>query len=98
MDEIGKAVLGDLWRTLYLTLQDAIALALILKIPDALGALIIGEQFSSLKVCLKYDLFNPTRFACSVIVLSNYLLWILMAARILGRFWADLRNSSNNNK
>ena len=68
VDKIGKALMGDLWRTFYLSLQDAIALALLVKIPSAVGAVIVGKDFSSFNDCLEYDALNPTRFACFVIV------------------------------
>jgi hypothetical protein len=90
VDKCGKFLLGDLWRTFYLSLQDAIALSLLLKIPDAIASIIIGREFSDLNVCITYNETNPTRYACFIIVSSNFLLWILLAGRILVRFLISL--------
>ncbi|NJO65149.1 MAG: hypothetical protein HC836_45685 [Richelia sp. RM2_1_2] len=90
VDQCGKFLLGDLWRTFYLTLQDAIALSLLLKIPDAIASIIIGHEFSDFNVCLTYNETNPTRYACFIIVSSNFLLWIVLAGRILVRFLISL--------
>ena len=90
LDQLGKFLLGDLWRTFYLSLQDAIALSLILKIPDTIASVIIGYEFSDFNVCITYNIYNPTRYACFIIVSSNFLLWTLLAGRIIARFLIDL--------
>ncbi len=41
IDVIGRAIMGDLWKTLCDTLRDAIALSCLLKIPGSIGAFII---------------------------------------------------------
>jgi hypothetical protein len=94
VDQIGKALMGDLWRTLYLSIQDAIALYLLLRIPDLIGKLIFGKSFSDFGICLQEDFLSPTRYACFIIVASDFLLWIVLAGRIIGRFWADLSELS----
>ncbi len=94
VDQIGKALMGDLWRTVYLSIQDAIALYLLLKIPDLIGKLIFGKSFSDFGICLQEDALSPTRYACFIIVASDFLLWIVLAGRILARFWVDLRGLS----
>jgi hypothetical protein len=44
IDLIGQRLLGDLWKILYLSIQDAIALGLLLQIPSLIGKIIIGKD------------------------------------------------------
>lgn len=90
LDELGKALMGDLWRTFYLSVQDAIAMSLLLRIPSLVGKWILGKSFSDFAVCLQESPTSPTRYACFVIVTADIFLWLLLAARIIGRFWQDL--------
>jgi hypothetical protein len=89
VDQIGQALMGDLWRTVYLSIQDAIALYLLLLIPDSIGKWIFGKSFSDFGICLQENALGPTRYACFIMVASDFLLWIVLAGRIMGRFWAD---------
>ena len=91
LDIVGKGVVGDLWRTVYLSIQDAIALSILLQIPSLIGRIIIGKDFSSFDVCLQENPLGASRYACFIIVMSDFCLWISLAGRVLGRFWADLR-------
>lgn len=88
---MGKALMGDLWTTTYLSVQDAIALSILLQVPGLIGQWIIGKSFSDFSVCLQESALGPTRYACFIIVASDFLLWIVLAGRIIGRFWVDLR-------
>jgi hypothetical protein len=63
IDLLGKALIGDLWRTLYLTTQDAIALSLIVQLPGALGQKILGKNFSSFDTCLLENALGVGRYA-----------------------------------
>lgn len=92
LDLIGRSLAGELWRTLYLTIQDAIALSLLLRIPSAISYLIIGKSFSSFDVCLQESAFGASRYACFIIVISDFMLWMLLAFRLFGRFFADFLN------
>jgi hypothetical protein len=92
LDELGKALMGDLWRTFYLSVQDAIALSLLLQIPSLIGKWILGKSFSDFGICLQESVLSPTRYACFVIVTADFLLWIVLAGRVIGRFWADLQS------
>ena len=92
IDLVGQRLLGDLWKTFYLTVQDAIALGLLLQIPSFIGKIIIGKDFSSFDVCLQENALGPSRYACFIIVTSDFLLWILLAGRIIARFIVDLKN------
>ncbi len=90
LDLLGQSLMGDYWRTVYLSVQDAIALYILLKIPDLIGQLIFGKSFSSFDVCLKENALGASFYACFIIVVSDFLLWIIIAGRIIGRFLADL--------
>lgn len=92
IDLVGQRLLGDLWKTFYLTVQDAIALGLLLQIPSFIGRIIIGKDFSSFDVCLQENALGPSRYACFIIVTSDFLLWIVLAGRIIARFIVDLKN------
>jgi hypothetical protein len=92
IDRVGNFLFGNLWRVIYLTIQDAIAIGILLQIPNWIGQLIIGREFSSFSVCLAEDPFGIERYACYFIVTSKFTLWILLAGRIIGhigRFLAD---------
>ena len=98
MDLLGKSLMGDYWKTVYLSIQDAIALCILLKIPDLLGQLILDKSFSDFGVCLQENALGASRYACFIIVASDFLLWIVIAGRIIGRFWADLKDLRNGKK
>ncbi|MEH2152015.1 MAG: hypothetical protein V7K63_28575 [Nostoc sp.] len=88
LDLLGQSLMGDYWRTVYLSVQDAIALYILLKIPDLIGQWIFGNSFSDFGVCLKENTLGASRYACFIIVASDFLLWIVIAGRIIRRFWA----------
>lgn len=89
IDLVGQRLLGDLWKTFYLTVQDAIALGLLLQIPSFIGKIIIGKDFSSFDVCLQENALGPSCLACFIIVTSGFLLWIMLVPRIFARFIAE---------
>lgn len=91
LDLVGRSVMGELWRNFYLTVQDAIALSLLLRIPSLIGTWILGKDFSGFDACLKENFLSVTPYACFIIVVSDFFLWIFLGGRIIGRFWADLR-------
>lgn len=92
LDLIGQGLMGELWRTIYLSVQDAIALGVLLQLPSLVGKIIIGKDFSSFDVCLQENALGVSRYACFIIVTSDFCLWIILAGRIIGRFWVDLRH------
>jgi hypothetical protein len=98
LDVVGSRLMGDLWRTFYLTVQDAIALSLILQVPGIIGQVILGKSFSSFDICPLENALGVNRYACFIIVASNFLLWMILAGRILGRFWADLSELQNSKR
>lgn len=91
VDKLGKALLGDMWRSVYLSFQDAIALLVILYIPSLIGQLILSNTFLDFSVCL--DSTIGVQFYGSLIIgAANFLVWILIPGRIIGRLWAHFNN------
>jgi hypothetical protein len=90
IDVVGKALMGDLWKTFYESVQDALALSLLLHIPSLIGTLILGKEFSGFDACMQESPFGVNRFACFIIVTSDFCLWIVLAGRIISRFLSDL--------
>jgi hypothetical protein len=90
LDVLGQGIIGELWRTLYLSVQDAIALSVLLQLPSLIGRVIIGKDFSSFDVCLLENPLGVSRYACFIIITSDFCLWIVLAGRIIGRFWVEL--------
>ena len=89
VDVIGKAVMGNLWKTFYESVQDAIALSLLLQIPSLIGKWILGKEFSGFDVCMQESSFGVNRYACFIIVTSDFCLWIVLAGRLISRFLSD---------
>jgi hypothetical protein len=96
LDQVGQGLMGELWRTVYQSVQDAIALGVLLQVPSWLGKIIIGKDFASYDLCLKESPLGVTRYACYIMVTSDFLLWILLASRIFGRFIAEGRERWQN--
>lgn len=97
IDQIGEALMGALWRTVYLTIQDAIALSSLLTIPSLIGKVITGEDYSGFDQCLSQgSIWNVNRYACFIIVTSGFCLWIVLGGRIIIRLFRDLRDLPRN--
>ena len=90
IDVIGKAIMGDLWKTFYETIQDAITLSLLLHIPSLIGTWILGKEFSGFDACMRENIFGINRYACFIIIFADFCLWIVLLGRIISRFLADL--------
>ncbi|MEM9276081.1 MAG: hypothetical protein AAGA80_24440, partial [Cyanobacteria bacterium P01_F01_bin.143] len=59
---------------------------LLFSIPGWIGKLILGADYSGFDQCYdQWNIWNVNRYACYVIVGSGFLLWIMVAGRILGR-------------
>jgi hypothetical protein len=97
IDVLGHGLMGDLWRTVYLSVQDAIALSVLLQLPSLIGRVIIGKDFASFDVCLQENSLGVSRYACFIIITSDFCLWIILAGRIIGRFWVDLQGLRRGN-
>lgn len=87
---LGRGLMGDLWITVYLSLQDAIALSILLRLPSLIGRTIIGKDFSSFKVCLCESPWGISFYACFVIIIADFCLWVVLAGRIIARFITDI--------
>jgi hypothetical protein len=96
VDQVFYALMGQLGRTVYGSIQDAIAIGIILKFPGLIGEIIIGKDFSGFNICLQESPWGVSLYACFIIVASDFLLWLVLAGRIIGRFWADLKDLKNN--
>ncbi|MGA9379928.1 MAG: hypothetical protein WBV73_14285 [Phormidium sp.] len=62
LDLVGKALMGDLWRRVYLSVQDAIALSIVLQVPGLIGQVIIGKSFCNFLVCLQESAWGFKRW------------------------------------
>ncbi|HLP87767.1 MAG TPA: hypothetical protein VK184_04060 [Nostocaceae cyanobacterium] len=91
IDQILYRLMGQLGRTVYTSIQDAIALSIILLIPNLIAKFFLGKDFSNFQACLLESPWSANRYACFLIVTSDFLLWIIIVGRIIARFWADLK-------
>jgi len=91
IDQLGRSLMGELWRTVYLTVQDAIAISFLVRIPGLLSLWISGKDFSSFDLCLKENPLGSTFWACYLIVIADFASWVVLAARFSVRFIKDLR-------
>ncbi|MFB2939390.1 hypothetical protein ACE1B6_29405 [Aerosakkonemataceae cyanobacterium BLCC-F154] len=82
--------MGDLWKTLCESIRDAIALSLLLQIPSLIGKWILGKEFSGFDACMLESPLGVNRYACFIIVASDFCLWFVLAGRIISRFLTDL--------
>lgn len=98
LDVLGRGLMGDLWRTVYLSVQDAISLSVLLQLPSFVGRIIIGKDFSSFDICFQENPLGVSRYACFIIITSDFCLWIILAGRIIGRFWLELSELKRGNK
>ncbi|WP_019498385.1 hypothetical protein [Pseudanabaena sp. PCC 6802] len=72
LDLVGKGLMGDLWRTVYLSVQDAIALGVLVKVPNLVGQFFIGKSFTSFDICLKENPLGSVFYACFIIVAADF--------------------------
>ncbi len=93
---VGPKIMGEqFWKMFYLSIQDIIALALLSQISDWIYLIILGHSFNSLAECLEIDSLSPRRYACFIMVASDFCGWILIAGRLIGRFLADIIDINN---
>ena len=86
IDAVGKSLMGSLWRDVYETVQDAIALCALFSIPGAIGKIILKEDYSGFDRCFEnWNAWNVNRYACCVIVASGFILWTVVSGRIIAR-------------
>lgn len=90
---IGSKLLGSLWTPLFESVQDAITLGLIVRIPSTLSKWVIGQNFSGLDACYTTanNEWSVARYACLSVVISDYTLWAVLIFRIMYRFYKNLK-------
>jgi len=89
---VGKRFFGPLWMTLFESVQDAIALGLLVQVPSLLSKFVLGQEFAGLDACwINGNVWSISRYACAAIVLSDYTLWAVLIPRILVRCFRDLK-------
>ncbi|NJL40786.1 MAG: hypothetical protein HC899_31655 [Leptolyngbyaceae cyanobacterium SM1_4_3] len=80
---------AELWQQVWEEIQEAIALALILYVPTLISKLILGQEYEPPQDFNKCSTSGPSSvesYACYTIVISDFLLWIGIAGRVLFRF------------
>ncbi|MBD2463936.1 hypothetical protein H6G89_23315 [Oscillatoria sp. FACHB-1407] len=88
----------EMTRQVWEEVQETIAYALILQLPDLIGKLLLGLHFSSFEVCQDISPLNVNRYACYTIVGSDFLLWISIAGTVLGRASGGILKSFTKSK
>lgn len=91
LDQLLYKLMGDWGRTVYACIQDAIVLIILLKIPSLIFEIILHKNFSNFQVCLTENTWSLSRYACFIIITANFLLWIVIAGRIIARFWTGFK-------
>lgn len=90
LDEIGQSIIGDLWRPIYLTIQDTIAVLVLVFILGLLGSQlqgVTGQQFADFRSCHRFSFTNVNFYQCYVITGSNFTVWFIFAGRFILHFW-----------
>ncbi|AFZ59813.1 hypothetical protein H6G54_05705 [Anabaena cylindrica FACHB-243] len=93
LDELLYIFMGELGRTVYVSIQDAIVLIILLKIPSLICEKILHQNYSNFQFCLAESAWGLSRYVCFIIVTANFLLWIVLTGRIIARFWTYLKKS-----
>jgi len=89
---VGKAVLGPLWMVLFESVQDAVVLGLLVKVPAQLSEFVLKTNFSGLDQCWSgYSAWDVNRYACSGVVISSYVMWATLIPRILYRLISTVK-------
>ncbi|EGJ28619.1 MULTISPECIES: hypothetical protein [Moorena] len=93
LDQLGKALIGDLWRDVYLTIQDAIGLGILYVIFGWIFHWITKENFTSFDQCWNtWSVWEVNRYFCLVVVLLAFSSCITLCGRILKRLLKDMIN------
>jgi len=100
LDRILWIVMGKLGRTVYVSIQEAIALSIILTIPGLIYKLILGKDFSGYHACMLENALDTSWLACYVIVTFKDLFWLLIFGRFIGRivtyikdYWQEFKDA-----
>lgn len=91
--QVGIVLLGDLWRDVYLTIQDAIGLGILYVIFGWIFHWITKENFTGFDQCWDtWSVWEANRYFCFVVVLLAFSSCITLCGRILKRLLKDLIN------
>ncbi|NER89933.1 hypothetical protein [Moorena sp. SIO3A2] len=91
LDEVGKALIGDLWRDVYLTIQDAIGLGFLYVVFGLIFKWITQENFTGFDQCVEtWNVWEVNRYFCLVVVLLAFSSCITLFGRVLKRLLTDL--------
>lgn len=85
---VGITLMGQLWPRVYATIQDAIAISVLQRVPGFISSQIAGINFQDFDTCITQESFTSVGFyACCVIVSSKISLWVVLGARVARRFF-----------
>lgn len=90
LDEIGQGLMGDLWRPTYLTIQDTIAVLVLVFVLSLLGSQlqgVTGQNFADFRDCHRFPPTNVNFYQCYVITGSNFTVWFIFGGRFILHFW-----------
>ncbi|NEP53137.1 MAG: hypothetical protein F6K65_31790 [Moorea sp. SIO3C2] len=91
LDELGKALIGDLWRDVYLTIQDAIGLGFLYVVFGWIFKWITQESFTGFDQCVEtWNVWEVNRYFCLNVVLLAFISCITLFVRFLKRLLTNL--------
>lgn len=96
VDQVLYGLMGQLGRTVYGSIQDAIAIGILVKIPGLIFQTISDKKFDDFTSCSQESPWGSSFYFCFIIVGSDFLLLIVIVGRTLIRFWRDLKDLKNN--
>ncbi|WP_293351901.1 MULTISPECIES: hypothetical protein [unclassified Microcoleus] len=96
VDQVFYMFFGSFGRTVFGSIQDAIALSILFKLPSLIFQIISAKKFADFTSCLQESPWGSSFYFCFIIVGSEFLSLILIAGRIIARSWADWKNLRNN--
>lgn len=96
VDQVFYALMGQLGRTVYGSIQDAIAIGILVKLPSLIFQIISAKDFADFTSCSQESPWGSSFYFCFIIVGSDFLLLIVILGRTFIRFWRDLKNLKNN--
>lgn len=96
IDQVFYGIMGKLGRTVYGSIQDAIALGILVKLPGLIFQTISAKNFPDFTSCSQESPWGSSFYFCFIIVGSDFLLLIVILGRTFIRFWRDVKDLRNN--
>ncbi|MEZ2317846.1 MAG: hypothetical protein ACBR15_02440 [Microcoleus sp.] len=96
VDQVFYGLMGPLGRTVYGSIQDAIALGILVKLPGLIFQTISDKKFDDFTSCSHESPWGSSFYFCFIIIGSDFLLLIVILGRTFIRFWRDLKDLRNN--